>query len=228
MFFNNKKDIKVGIHRNSSLKLRNFIELILKTQSVKFSFVYLDDDFYAFKNSQIPQFLNLSNSVNILRKFLKPKINTKYDKKIYVTRESSFYRKIVNESDIIPILRAEGYKIINPELYDIDEQINIFGNADKIVAPHGSNLANIVFCKPETEVIEIAPEFIKENEKLFEERYNILSNLNNLKYKKIITDTVEVKKHSNLALKFISKQVINNSNYYKNLIVKIKKFKEII
>ena len=56
-------------------------------------------------------------------------------------------------------LRQKGYKVINPQLYEIEEQIRIFSQADKIIAPHGSNLSNIIFCKPETEIYEIGPNF---------------------------------------------------------------------
>ena len=112
-------------------------------------------------------------------------------------------------------------KIINPDLYDIEEQIDIFANADKIIAPHGSNLANIIFCKPDTEIFEITPPF-GENEKIFQDRYFNLSLINNLKYKKILCDVVDVQNHSSLAKKYIHKNVLSQSNYYKNLIVKIR------
>ena len=147
-------------------------------------------------------------------------------KKIYVTRGDSTYRKVINESDVISLLIKKDYKIINPDLYDIEEQIDIFANADKIIAPHGSNLANIIFCKPDTEIFEITPPF-GENEKIFQDRYFNLSLINNLKYKKILCDVVDVQNHSSLAKKYIHKNVISQSNYYKNLIVKIQDFNKI-
>ena len=225
LFFNNDKNIRIAIHRNSSLKFRKFIELIVKNLNKKCSFFYLDDNFYFFTNSKMPQFLNLVDSVKILKKFILPDNKKILDRKIYVTREDAHYRKIVNESDIIPILRSKGYKVINPQLYDIDEQINIFNNADTIISPHGSNLSNIIFCKPDTEIFEIGPSFNNEYENYFENKYKYLAELNNLKYKRILTDTVKVEQHSELANKYINKNVLEKSNYYKNLIVKVKDFK---
>ena len=116
-------------------------------------------------------------------------------------------------------LRKKGYKIINPQLYSIDEQIDIFSNAEKIIAPHGSNLANIIFCKPGTEIIEIAP-FFRENEKIFDNRYANLCNINNLKHNRILSDSIDVENHSILAKKYIHPNALSQSNYYKNLIVK--------
>ena len=82
--------------------------------------------------------------------------------------------KIINEDDIVTLLR-NGYKFINPQLYTIQEQIEIFSDAEKIVAPHGSNLANIIFCKPGTETFEITPMF-RDNEKIFEEVFKFIYN----------------------------------------------------
>ena len=81
-------------------------------------------------------------------------------------------------------------------------------------------MANIIFCKAGTEIYEISPKF-KENEKIFEDRYSNLSAINNLKHNKILSDTVNVEHHSIFAKKHIHPKVLSQSNYYKNLIVKI-------
>ena len=220
IFFNEKKYIKLAIHRNSSNKYRNFIGNILKSLNIEYTFIFLDDDFYYFTNSEFPQFLSTSDSIKILKKFLNPKTIPGSSKKIYITRQDSSYRKIINESDVVTLLREKGFKVINPQLYEIEEQIEIFSNAEKIIAPHGSNLANIIFCKPGTEILEITPMF-RDNEKILEDRYLNLSQINNLNHSKIISDTVDVENHSSLAKKYIHKNVLSESNYYKNLIVKI-------
>ena len=227
IFFNKKTNLKLAIHRNSSNKYRNFIGTILKSLNIEFTFVFLDDDFYYFTDSEFPQFLNMNTSIEILQKFFNPKTNLEISKKIYVTREDSDYRKIINEGDVVKLLREKGYKVINPQLYEIEEQIEIFSNAEKIIAPHGSNLANIIFCKPGTEIFEITPSF-KDNEKILEDRYLNLSLINNLKYYKIISDTIDVENHSPLAKKYIHSSILSQSNYYKNLIVKIQNLSEVI
>jgi len=227
IFFNKKTNIKLAIHRNSSNKYRRFISGILKSLKIEFTFVFLDDDFYYFSDSKFPQFMNLGDSIEILKKFLNPKIMIGNSKKIYVTREDSNYRKIINEGDVVSLLRDKGYKVINPQLYEIDEQIDIFYNAEKIIAPHGSNLANIIFCKPGTEIYEITPVF-RENEKILQNRYSNLSSINKLTHNKIFSDTVDVDQHAILAKKYIHHNVLSQSNYYKNLIVKIQDLKKII
>ena len=227
IFFNNRTNIKIAIHRNSSNKYREFIKTILKSLNIEFNFVFLDDDFYHFTNSEFPQFLSLNNSIKILQKFFNPISNLQNSKKIYVTREDSTYRKIINEDDVITLLRENGYRVINPQLYTIEEQIGIFSDAEKIIAPYGSNLANIIFCNPGTEIIEISPLF-RDNEKIFEERYSNLSLINKLKHQKIVAETIDVNQHSELAKKYIHHNVLSKSNYYKNLILKIQDLKDII
>ena len=227
IFFNNQTNIKIAIHRNSSNKYRKFINAILNSLNIKYNFVFLDDDFYYFTDSQFPQFLNINDSIKILKNFFNPKTKSENSKKIYVTREDSSYRKIINEGDIISLLRENGFRVINPQLYEIEEQIEIFADAEKIISPHGSNLTNIIFCKPGTEIFEIVPDFTV-NEKTFSERYSNLSIINNLKHHKIIADTIDVKKHSKLAKKYIHPNILTNSNYYKNLILKIQDLKDII
>ena len=228
IFFLKKNNIKIAIHRNSSTKFREFINLILISKKINFSFVYLDDGFYKFTNSEIPQFFNLNNSIKILRNFLMPKVGNAKDKKIYVTREDSSYRKIINESDLITILRSNGYKVINPQLYEIHEQIRLFAEADKIIAPYGSNLANIVFCKEGAKIYEIGPRFDNDYEKIFDDRYTSIAKINKLDYQRVISDTVDVEKHHKTAKKYINKKVLENSNYYKNLIVKISDIEKIL
>ena len=226
IFFNKKTNLKIAIHRNSSNKYRKFIGSILKSLNVEFTFLFLDDDFYHFIDSDFPQFLSLNDSIKILKEFINPKTGIELSKKIYVTREDSNYRKVINEGDVVTLLREKGYRVINPQLYEIEEQIEIFSNAEKIIAPHGSNLANIIFCKPGTEIFEITPSF-RDNEKILEDRYLNLCLINNLKHNKIVSDTVDVENHSTLAKKYIHKNVLSQSNYYKNLIIKIQELSNI-
>ena len=228
IFFINKSKIKIAIHRNSSTKFREFIKLILEEKNINFSFIYLDDGFYKFTNCEIPQFLNLNKSITILKNLLIPNNQETDDKKIYVTREDSAYRKVVNEADIIPILRSKGYKVINPYLYTINEQIKIFSGANKIIAPHGSNLSNIIFCKPGTQIYEIGPKFTNSFEKIFENRYKNLAEIRGLSYIRLIADSVTVDSHSDLALKYINSKILDESNYYKNLIVKVTQLSSLI
>ena len=225
IFFTNEKKIDVVIHRNLSNKFRKLIKSICESRDIEIKFIFLDDEFYKFQKSQIPQFFPILKSINILKFFFeKVLLNTKvpdFRKKIYIRREDAHYRKIINEADLIDILRNNNFEIINPNHFEILEQIKIFSNADLIISPHGSNLSNLIFTKKGTKVIEIRPNFQEPYEINIADRYKKIANSFSLDYSIVNADTVDVKSHSNIAKKYINKNVLSHSNYYKNMILKI-------
>ncbi|WP_019532843.1 glycosyltransferase family 61 protein [Paenibacillus ginsengihumi] len=81
--------------------------------------------------------------------------------KIYVSREDAQYRNVTNEEQVADFLAKYGYKKIVPSEWTVKEQIHIFASARRIVAPHGSNLTNLLFCRPGAQVLEIfSPHYI--------------------------------------------------------------------
>ena len=96
--------------------------------------------------------------------FLNEKImlDNKSPEKIYIDRSDaksnhSEFRKIINEKEIIQKLIAEGYKTIRLADLSFVDQIKIFYNAKKIIGLHGAGFANLIFCKPNTDILEIKP-----------------------------------------------------------------------
>ena len=225
IFFINDKKVNLIIHRNLSNKFRSFIETICELRGIEISFTFLDEGFYNFNNSSIPEFFNITKSIKILKFFLEQILTNikvpEFKSKIYIRREDANYRKILNEADLITILRKKGFEIINPQHFDILEQMKIFSNAKVIISPYGSNMSNIIFCKKNTKIVEISPELNNEYEQNISSRYkNIADNLN-LEFQTIKVDSVDVVNHSDLSVKYIHPKILKNSNYYKNMIIKI-------
>jgi len=225
IFFINEKKINLIIHRNLSNKFRKFIETICVSRGIKVSFTFIDDGFYNFNSSSIPAFLNINKSIKVLKFFLEQiLINVQvpeFKSKIYIRREDANYRRILNEADLITILRKKKFEIINPQHFNVFEQMKIFSNAEVIVTPHGSNMSNIIFCKKGTKIIEIRPEMKNMFEQNILNRYkNIADNLN-LEFQTIKADSVDVISHSEISKKYIHPKILKNSNYYKNMIIKI-------
>ena len=232
IFFINEKKINLIIHRNLSNKFRNLIKSICQMRDIEITFNFIDDGFYKFENSSIPQFLNLKNSIKILRFFVEKILiglrDSSLKSKIYIRRENTNYRKILNESDLIEKLRKKNFEIINPQHYEILDQMKIFSNADVIISPHGSNLSNIIFCKKEAKIIEISPAFKNPYEKNISSRYKSLSENMGLEFTKIISDTVDVKNHPSLAKKFINPKILYQSDYYKNMILQVGEIDKVV
>ena len=232
IFFNNKKKINLVIHRNLSNKFRNLIKLICHMRDIDVTFSFVDDGFYKFENSSIPQFLNINNSINILKYFFeKILIDMKTPHlrpKIYIRRENANYRKILNEADLIEKLRKQDFEIINPQHFEIIDQMKIFSNAEVIISPYGSNLSNIIFCNKNVKIIEISPAFKNSYEKNISTRYKSLSENLGFNFTKIISDTVNVENHSDLVKKYINRNILNQSDYYKNMILKVSEINSLV
>ena len=228
IFFINDKKINIAIHRNLSNKFRKFIQSICLLRGIEISFIYLDDGFYNFNNSSIPAFFNVNKSIKILKIFLeKFLMNVKVPKfkpKIYIRREDANYRKVLNEADLISKLRSQDFEIINPQHFEILEQMKIFSNAEVIISPHGSNMSNLIFCKEGTKILEISPELNNTFEQNISRRYKNIADILNLKFQTIKADSVDVVKHSELSTKYIHSKILKNSNYYKNMILKLSEF----
>jgi len=76
-------------------------------------------------------------------------------RRIYISREDAKVRRLVNEKEITSILVTHGFEIIKLADISFHEQVELFNNAELIVAPHGAGLANLVFCQPNVRVLEL-------------------------------------------------------------------------
>jgi capsular polysaccharide biosynthesis protein len=102
---------------------------------------------------------------------------------IYISRKNAQSRRIINEEEIIELLQAFNFKTVFLEDLSIQEQITIMSSAKTIITPHGSALANVVFCNPETHVIEIF------NEHCLTEMYKNLCISMNIHHHALITSS---------------------------------------
>jgi capsular polysaccharide biosynthesis protein len=78
--------------------------------------------------------------------------------KIWISREKSKHRKIINESKIKNILDRYGYRIIYPEDFSFNEQTKIFSEAKVVAGLHGGGLTNIIYLKENCILFEIRRE----------------------------------------------------------------------
>jgi len=104
-------------------------------------------------------------------------------KKLYFKRGDNAERKILNEAEIIKILLAEGFEIIDPGMLSINDQINLMQQAKIIISAHGAALSNLLFSSDKTAVIEIfSPDYFRTD------CYYTLSGIRKLNYWYIVGD----------------------------------------
>jgi capsular polysaccharide biosynthesis protein len=62
---------------------------------------------------------------------------------------------------VVERLRGLGFTVVAPETLSFAEQARLFAGAEAVVAPHGAALANAVFCRPGTRIVELfAPGYV--------------------------------------------------------------------
>lgn len=139
----------------------DFVKHSLKALNVPFDKIIEQkkNDLYSFESLIIP--CKPNNHIYISRwsiEFLKStflKKNSNQEGKIYIKRRSAQGRNIINEEEILPILKEKGYKTVYLEDYNIFEQARMFNSAKSIVSPHGAALGNLVFCQKDTHLLEL-------------------------------------------------------------------------
>ncbi|MEM7190114.1 MAG: glycosyltransferase family 61 protein [Pseudomonadota bacterium] len=72
----------------------------------------------------------------------------------FISRDRAGQRQWINEDTLVNAVGPRARKVYSEDL-SFREQLNTFHHADVIVAQHGAGLANAVFCKPGTRVIEV-------------------------------------------------------------------------
>lgn len=78
-------------------------------------------------------------------------------RRIYVTRRLAGRRRIVNESEVVACVRRHGFEVRALEQMTVREQIQLFAEAETVVAPHGAGLVNLIYAD-RPHVIELLAE----------------------------------------------------------------------
>ncbi len=76
-------------------------------------------------------------------------------RRIFISRAGGNRRCILNEEELLPILKRRGFEIFALEKLSFAEQVALFRDAEYVVAPHGAGLANLVFAPSSCRVLEI-------------------------------------------------------------------------
>ena len=110
--------------------------------------------------------------------FLNKKKKFNCGKKIFIDRSDSKFNhsQIINKNEVINFLKKKKFEIYKIAKMNFFKQVYLFYNANFIISAHGAALANLVFCKSNTKIIEIKPETQPGN------YFKKISKINKLKY----------------------------------------------
>jgi capsular polysaccharide biosynthesis protein len=119
------------------------------------------------QNLVVPSFVSslgwaTKRSLTFLRRTFTNKQPLNTPKRIYISRQQAKYRKLLNEEEVMDVLRPLGFVSITLEGWSVADQATLFAQAEAIVAPHGGGLTNLMFCQRGTKVIElVSPNYIR-------------------------------------------------------------------
>jgi len=79
-------------------------------------------------------------------------------KKIWIRRLGRKQRCVVNESELLPLLEANGIQALQLESVPMHAQIHLFQEASLVLGIHGAGLTNLIFSHPGGTLVELFPE----------------------------------------------------------------------
>lgn len=78
-------------------------------------------------------------------------------RRIYISRSDAGKRRVTNEAAIASLLKSRGFEIVRLRELGFRAQAELLASAHTVVGPHGAGLANLAFCRPGTQVLELLP-----------------------------------------------------------------------
>jgi len=83
--------------------------------------------------------------------------NKRAPTKVYISRNKTKGRRILNEKELIPILKKHGFSVYFMEDLEWKEQVSLMHNCEILISAHGSGLTNMLFMNPQGSVLELLP-----------------------------------------------------------------------
>lgn len=93
-----------------------------------------------------------------LRDKLRAKEAQSCNKKIFISRARAQSRRILNENEVLEILKEFGFEVHHFENYNLARQIELMGQCSFLLSVHGAGLTNMLFMNPGTNVMELRKE----------------------------------------------------------------------
>lgn len=178
------------------LKLYNKAISSIKFRHVQAKKIIATSHPYIFSNNsdrdvrKIPKWISLW----LRKKFLKFNSKKYNFKRIYIDRRSKSGRYIKNNSEIKRFLTEKyGFKSLDLEDYSLKDQISIFNRAKIIIGLHGAGFTNIIFCKKNTNILELKTKQIGGQIKNIAIQNNLIySSINGVLQKKALNQQGEI------------------------------------
>jgi capsular polysaccharide biosynthesis protein len=81
---------------------------------------------------------------------------TDQKRRLYISRAKAKTRRVLNEQELLPLLERYGFEVVLAEELTYQQQVQLFYEAEVVVAPHGAGLTNLLFSE-QCQVLEFHP-----------------------------------------------------------------------
>ena len=78
-------------------------------------------------------------------------------RRLYLSRRSCAFRRVVNEAELEPMLRDRGFEIVEMDGWPQAKQIALYAEARILLGPHGSAFTNAVYAPANATMAEVIP-----------------------------------------------------------------------
>ncbi len=139
---------------------KEFGKFIVKIEQLKSNYkIFCKNIIHVSLDSDYNRRFMTIDTINFVNKILQEKIHnfnlSEINKNIFISRSDAKIRKLKNEKEIVTKLKD--YKVIQASKLPALEQIKYFAEAEKIIAPHGAGLTNLIYCDKGLELVELFP-----------------------------------------------------------------------
>lgn len=108
--------------------------------------------------NRTPPFVNLSYVSERYVEWLRERATEGRERsggeRIYISRENSQAREVVNREELLTELRELGFRSYTLETRSFEENVRLFANAEAVVGPHGAGFTDLLFAE-DAAVVEL-------------------------------------------------------------------------
>ena len=86
---------------------------------------------------------------------VRPDARARPGRRLYVTRRTTRWRRVLNEDDVVALLSLWGFEVIDPGALSIAQQIEIASEAEVIMGPFGAGMNLLLFAPRDATIVEL-------------------------------------------------------------------------
>jgi capsular polysaccharide biosynthesis protein len=132
----------------------------LKNYDIKYKIIEEYEIVFADNLLYIPQITTTGNYRPELMQSMRERFKNNYkveqkQKRTFITRSKALKRTIINEPELIPILKEYGFNIVAMEELTFDAQYKTLAESGILISLHGAGLTHMLWMEKGSKVIEI-------------------------------------------------------------------------